>query len=650
MSLILRTRPGSFFPLLASAALFAGFPLFMAHVTLAQCTQSEEQAEEKAEHHGARKNLSVELNSEQPRTITVQISGAGIEKPLHYKLCGGQGKQGVGIHVPPGNGRRVELSVLDAHGNVTHRGETTLTVKEGTTPSVVVPLVTVQTKDGLRATIGTYRVVVTQEPSNDGRSLNARVEVLDPDGKAVDIRADQITLRAASEPIKPMHPEATPTPEPSLNLRNIPRIGPNFPTAICFVNMTCNLFVPHPLFVVPAPFQAIASGGIGTIPTFEFTCAVDTNGQAWCWGDNFEGELASGIAAASTCEATFPCSLVPLPVEQGKIAFKTGPGNPPMPEVILTAGQDFACAIDTTGVAWCWGGDDFGELGVTGGPVPQQVGGIPFATAHQFLSLSAGGNHACGVTTDHKLFCWGRNTSGELGIDSTNPAGPPTQVSIPGEAVVNEVASGNSHTCAITGDSAMFCWGDDETGELGIDFTVTTTDRCPGNLGPTQFCKLNPVKVPVIGSKASGVWDRVSAGAFFTCGRDQTNSQLFCWGSNTAAQLGIGSTGQAFNPLPLPVSAPVTLDLITSHEAQSCGEPFNINGPGDLFCWGTSNGPAVLFPTSVPGHVFLAFAPGGTQTCAVDNNDVAWCWGDNTLGELGNDTTNSSATPVQVVP
>jgi alpha-tubulin suppressor-like RCC1 family protein len=661
MAQILRKQPRSFFPLLTSALLASCLLLPDAHEAQAQCVQTQTEAE----HHGDRNNLSLELNSEQPRTVTVQITGPGIEKPLHYQLCAGQGKQGVGVHVPPGKGRQIELAVLDGQGKVTHRGGITISVTESPMASTNVPLVSTRAKDPLEATIGTYRVAVQQEPSKDGKSLSERVEVLDPEGRPVNIRSDQITLRTAAEPIAPLHPEPTPSPEPHLNINNFPRLGPNFPIVICFVNMTCTP-IPRPIFFLPFPFQAIAAGGLGGLTSFEFTCAIDTSGQAWCWGENDVGELASGFASSSTCENLFPCSLVPLPVEQGKITFKSVPANTQVPESFLTAGLDFACAIDTTGVAWCWGGgqeDNFGELGVTGGPLPQQVGGAPFAAAHKFLSLSAGGNHACGVTTDQKLFCWGRNTSGELGINSTNPAGPPTQVTITEDifgiqfpAPVTAVAAGSFHTCALTVFSHMFCWGDDETGELGIDFTATPTDRCPGNPGETQFCKLTPVQVQTDGSKASGLWDRLSAGGFFTCGRDQTTQQLFCWGSDTEGQLGIGPPSPvlnaSFNPAPLLVSAPVTLNLIASHEGQSCGMPFVVNGPGNLFCWGTNTfaQPAILAPTSVPGHAFLAFAPGGTQTCAVDTNDAAWCWGDNTMGELGNNTTNSSATPVQVVP
>jgi alpha-tubulin suppressor-like RCC1 family protein len=658
-----RTRSLSPRRILISTLLAGCVLFFLAHEAAAQCAQ---RANESA-RHGARNNLSLELNTDQPQTVTVQITGPGIAKPLAYKLCAGQGKQGVGIYVPPGQNRGVSILVLDGQGKVTHRGETTISVQAGPMASTIVPLQTVQAKAPLRATIGTYRVTVKQEPSKDGKSLNEHVEVLDPEGKPAKVRADQITLRAASEPIEPVHPAPQPSLASQFNIK-IPIIGPNDPVVICILNRTC-VDLPPPFIPIELPgrFVAIAAGGLGELPETEFTCAIDVNGQAWCWGENENDELASNIATTSTCESLFPCSLVPVPVNQGKVVFSQSPpqGAPPG-SVNLTAGSDFACALDTTGAAWCWGGSlvnrshqevNFGELGVTGGPFPVQVGGTPFAAAHKFFSLSAGGNHACGITTERTLFCWGRNTSGELGINSTNPVGPPTQVNILGETLVTQVAAGTGHTCAITGDAKMFCWGDDVAGELGIDFTTTATEQCPGILANTgqQFCMMAPVQVPTVG-KVSGLWDRVSAGADFTCGRDQTTSQLFCWGTDTDSQLGVGPTSPPFgtgvNPFPQLVPTPATPNLIASHEDQSCGIPFELSGPGNLFCWGMSTSalPAVLTPTSVPGHALLQFSPGGTQTCAIDINGVTWCWGDNTLGELGNGTTTSSPIPVAVVP
>jgi alpha-tubulin suppressor-like RCC1 family protein len=617
--------------------------LLLASRSMAQC----EREEEKSERRERQNNLSLELNSALPRTVSVQVSGPGIEMPLQFQLCVGHGKDGSGMRVPLGKDRQFEIRVLDAQGRATHQGMTTMAVTEDTKKSVYVNLVPLGKPEVLTATIGKFRLDIRQEPSpaKVGEPVSYRVQVFDPDGKAVNIRESDITMRIGDETIL-RHPRPGPPPGPHIVI-NGPRV--NLPVGLCFGTMWSCGPLPIPIFAGPTSFQAIASGQ-------DFTCALDSGGQAWCWGDDSGGQLGSMFAAPSMCavssQVSVPCSLYPLPVA-GQHTFQS-----------ITAGFDFTCGIDTTGVAWCWGADTLGELGITGGPFPQEVGGIPFGNAHKFSSLSAGGHHACGVTTDQKLFCWGSNQSGELGIGSTNPAGPPSLVNIPGETQVTAVAAGRFHTCAITGDAAMFCWGDDGSGELGIDFRSITSAGCknsPTNLiQGTDFCMLTPVQVSI--GANSGRWDRVSAGFEFTCGRDQPSSKMFCFGTNLGAELGNGSITAAINtvvgtgsaaasetPSPTAVDTNLAPALIASSEGQSCAVPFNISGPGDLVCWGTITGPPVLSPASIPGHTFGNFGPGGDHTCAIDTNAKAWCWGANTMGQLGNNTTTDSLTPVQVV-
>jgi len=619
----------------------------------AQCEHEEEKSERR-EHQN---NLSLELNSAQPRTVSVRVSGPGIEKPLQFQLCVGHGKDGTGMRVPLGKDRRFEIRVLDAHGRATHQGMTTIAVTEDTKKSVYINLVPLGTPEALTATIGKYRLDILQEPSPArlGELVNYRVQVFDPNGEVVNIRESELSMRIGDEEIL-RHPRPGPPPPPAPHLNiNGPRIGSNFPVGLCFGPFWACSGFPIPIFVGPTSFQAIAGGE-------DFTCALDSGGQAWCWGNDAGGQLGSMFHASSLCAVSplisVPCSPFPLPVA-GQHTFQS-----------ITAGFDFTCGIDTTGVAWCWGADTFGELGVTGGPFPQEVGGVPFGDAHRFSSLSAGGHHACGVTTDQKLFCWGDNQSGELGIGSTNPAGPPTQVSIPGETRVSAVAAGRFHTCAITGDALMFCWGDDGSGELGIDFRTITSAGCtdsPTNaIQGTDFCMLTPIQISA--GANSGQWDQVSAGFESTCGRDHPSSKMFCFGNNFTAELGNGSNLAAINtvvgsgptavsasetPSPTAVDTNIPLDLIASSEGHSCALTIN-RGPGDLVCWGTTIGSTItsqfFSPTSIPGHEFFKFAVGGNHTCAIDGNGKAWCWGANNMGQLGNNTTTDSLTPVQVVP
>jgi alpha-tubulin suppressor-like RCC1 family protein len=517
-------------------------------------------------------------------------------------------------------------------------GALKIAVERERTPSASVKLLSLGTPGPLTATLGTYRVDIQQEPPQaaPGDRISYRLKVLDPDGKVKRIHEDKIKWRSETSPIQPSRRERPRGPQlPPGNYRI--GLGPiEGPVVICIEDGTCVGGL-HLLRPKPKLYQSIASG-------YDFSCALDTDGQVWCWGDDSELQLGypDNVYVYSNAPymcGVLPCSLTPVPVSGGN-KFQS-----------ITAGFNFACGIDTSGVAWCWGADDWGELGVTGGPIPpQEVGGAPFGSAHKFLSLSAGGNHACGVTTDHLLFCWGSNQWGELGIGSPNPTAPPTQVNVANRQWI-AVAAGTLHTCAITSNSAMFCWGNDDSGELGIDFTTTPTDRC--TIGPNvSFCKRTPVQVQAgAGGVPSGSWDLVSAGTGFTCGRDANGAKTYCWGGNVNGELGNGSTSTSPGPYATPVSVSTTLVVLSSHFSHTCAGPLNV-GPGTTVCWGADPlfppSFAIATPTSVPNNVFLGLAPGGVHTCALDNNSAAWCWGLGFYGNLGDGSTADSRVPVPV--
>jgi alpha-tubulin suppressor-like RCC1 family protein len=130
-----------------------------------------------------------------------------------------------------------------------------------------------------------------------------------------------------------------------------------------------------------------------------------------------------------------------------------------------------ACATRTGRTLWCWGDNSFGELG-TGGTsgistnTPARVG-----TDTNWATVSAGGEFTCATRTDRTLWCWGYNYFGQLGTGSTGDASTPVQVGTAADWVT--VSAGDDwgysggHTCATRADGTLWCWGDDEFGELG---------------------------------------------------------------------------------------------------------------------------------------------------------------------------------------
>lgn len=574
---------------------------------------------------GELKNLSFEIDSTTPRRVSLEVTGPGIASPLRYDFRAGRGVNGAGIHVPPGKDREIKILVVGEDGKPTHLGLVKLQVTKEPIRSVYVKLLPLQKPEPLTAVLGTYRLEVQQVTGKQEASPTYRVEVLDPSGKAIDFSEDDITLRSSQFlTTPPAHVGQRPHLVPHLTVTTAAGAAPFF---TCFQTGACQLISP---VVAPSQYRSVTSGQ-------DFSCALDMNGAAWCWGNDFTGELGFSNSHMTLCVATFPCSPSPAPVAGGHTF------------ALIGAGFDFACGIDNLRQIWCWGDDAFGSLGSTSEPVPPSlVGGAPFAAAHQFNALSVGQFHACGITLDRLLFCWGSNTHGQLGIGSSNPAGPPTQVN--NGLSWSAVAAGTLHTCATTTDLKMYCWGDAESGALSIDPTVTKTQNC--TFGSATFqCMQSPTTPVPATNGASGYWDLVTAGSGFTCARDSLGSHFtYCWGAS-----GFTGTGSvAPGPTPTPIVSTAVFSGIQAGNGYACAIP---NAPGDTVCWGvapfvgipwTANNPVINFPMPISGFQFAQMAPGGDHLCALDTAGGVLCWGLGVDGQLGNGETTSSTTPVQV--
>jgi hypothetical protein len=185
------------------------------------------------------------------------------------------------------------------------------------------------------------------------------------------------------------------------------------------------------------------------------TCAIDTNGSLWCWGDNWYGQLGDGTNVGKD---------VPVQVS-GTNWFS------------VSAGDGHTCGIKTDEILWCWGDNWYGQLGDgtnVGKNVPVEVSGT------NWVSVSAGGEHTCGIKTNGTLWCWGRNNYGQLG-DGTN-VGKNAPVRVSGTNWVS-VSAGKYHTCGVKTDGTIWCWGRNNYGQLG-DGSLLFLDR---NV-PTLVC------------------------------------------------------------------------------------------------------------------------------------------------------------------
>ncbi|MCK7594494.1 hypothetical protein [Pseudomarimonas salicorniae] len=300
--------------------------------------------------------------------------------------------------------------------------------------------------------------------------------------------------------------------------------------------------------------------------------------------------------------------------------------------IAASSGDGHTCALLEDGRVFCWGRNQFGQLGLghfTEQKSPVEVTGFSAAVAE----LSAGGSHTCARLVDGSAMCWGSNSSGQLGDGTTQIKSSPTAVSgLPGP--LQRLSAGTTHTCAATVSGAALCWGNNFVGQLGDG---STTFRSV----PTQVSGL-----------VSGVSD-ITAGGRHSCAIINGGAQ--CWGGNSDGAIGDGTFTQRDAPVAVSGLASGVAQILASENdrrgTQSCARMDN----GEMRCWGMrviSDAFQTIeaTPTLVGGlgGTVLDIAIGGVQRCALVSGGAVACIGDNSFGQLGDGTTETRTSPVAV--
>lgn len=281
---------------------------------------------------------------------------------------------------------------------------------------------------------------------------------------------------------------------------------------------------------IPASLVTLSVG-------FSHGCGLTADGEAWCWGDNTFGQL--GVDAAS---GDVPVRVANLPALVG-----------------VSAGGLHTCGWTADGMAWCWGDNRYGQLGdqsQLSRVTPDRVAG-----SYSFDFIDAGLNTTCGISTA-RVACWGDNRSRVI------PTMTDSIVSQPAVAMASDVmasvAVGQTHVCGLSEDGAVYCWGQNEVGQVGDG----TTDERPS---PVQV-------VPPSG------WQSVDAGprSNHTCARDDQGA-VFCWGENLESQSGARTRGAVLLPTLIEVEG--TYLTVSVGRALSCG----LDPGGGGACWGAGS-------------------------------------------------------------
>lgn len=263
---------------------------------------------------------------------------------------------------------------------------------------------------------------------------------------------------------------------------------------------------------------------------------------------------------------------------------------------MVTGGDTFSCGIYES-QPYCWGGNVNGTLGnglTADSPTPVQVTTSGVLSGKAIVDISGGFTHTCALDANGLAYCWGSNTSGQLGDGTTTPSLVPVAVNtsglLAGKNLV-DIEAGNAFTCGLSSDGLVFCWGSGLNGRLGNGLTSSSSV---------------PVAVTTSGVLAGKKVIKMDAASTNGCVVASDNLP-YCWGTGGSGQLGNG------------VSASSTVPV------------------------------AVSMTGVLQGKTIKSIAAGETHTCVVASDNLPYCWGSGVEGRLGDGTTTASSVPVAVV-
>jgi alpha-tubulin suppressor-like RCC1 family protein len=327
--------------------------------------------------------------------------------------------------------------------------------------------------------------------------------------------------------------------------------------------------------------------------------------------------LLGGVVALAGCERpTAPTAFVyadrPVVVPGYSVGWRT-----------VSVGGTHTCGIRLDGRLYCWGWNGSGQLGVARargqcgrGPGTCEASPRAVASTERFAQVSAGERHACAVTVGGELRCWGESIQFQTGVEAATYVFAPTPV-LAGARVL-QASAGATHSCAVRSDGVVLCWGEGRLGALGRDDTVSSVIPRPIASGQ-RFVQVS-----------SGRWRSCAVAG---------DGALWCWGSEWESSQG---NTDYFHERLLPHRVENAPRLLSVSVAGSsiCGTT-----PSDeVVCWesnafgqlgigsqeGTTNPTRVAAPEPME-----AVSAGIIQSCGLTRTGRALCWGNDTFGQLG---------------
>ncbi len=326
--------------------------------------------------------------------------------------------------------------------------------------------------------------------------------------------------------------------------------------------------------------------------------------------------------------------------------------------VAVAAGGGHSMALTSDGRVYAWGANDWGQLGITSPSYSKDPIAVPMAGAlagKTVIAIAAGWTHSLALTSDGQIFAWGWNGHGELGngtkdfVVHPTPGAVITTGVLLGKTVV-AIAAGSTGNLALASDGQVYAWGDNILGELGSGSVTEPSE---------------PVAVTTSGVLSGKIVVAIAAGG--QNGMALTSEGTICmWGSNYYGQLGIGSADGDSHPAPSPVPPSGVLSgktvvaiaagkdhcMALTSEGQVCtwgANRYGQLGNGSTSYYSSPTPQAVLATGALSGRSATAIAAGMGFSQALTSSGAFYTWGDNYYGELGDDSTTDCVVPVAVV-
>lgn len=289
----------------------------------------------------------------------------------------------------------------------------------------------------------------------------------------------------------------------------------------------------------------------------------------------------------------------------------------------LASGWVQNCGITTNGLTYCWGGGSVEKKGYLGnGTLSRSESPVLVLADSTFRALTIGDGHTCALTESGMAFCWGMNTFGQLGDGSTQERALPTAVAT--SLRFRSLSAGAHHTCGVTVTLEAYCWGDNRWGNLGS-----------GDVAYNALSTASARPRRVLGDHA---FQSIAAGWEHTCAIT-TSSRAYCWGRNEhARQLG-DESDVTHRGTPGAVAGNLSFVALSPGPLSTCG----LTASGETFCWGSNyygglgNGETargVGRPVRAQGGPYIAVAVGQSHACGLASDRRLWCWGDQSAGQF----------------